>query len=174
MRRWNEYAQMLKLPGDQLRTRLGPALLSTTPIRRMAEAKSVEVPAKITGEAIRPGDWDGRNWASGFMLCVEAFHAEWFALGGWTRCMKLAGTGPDGRNSVSIRSACKIRPGKMLGRRAGFVATSAALVPGPGRRSRKPAVTRRNPKVGRKRSMRRVNLAKKIQEVLRVQAPETD
>lgn len=152
MRRWNEYAQMLKLPGDQLKDEdwVQPFLYNADP-KDVAEAKAWKVPAKITGETIRPGDWDGRSWASGFMLCVEAFHAEWFALGDVDpECMSLLGPAlmtELGFNPENPRA--KFDPEKCLADALGLLPTFAALYRELDAAGSRVPVTRAEPKVGR-------------------------
>jgi uncharacterized protein len=152
MRRWNEYAQMLSVPGNQIKEEdwVEPFLYTADP-KDVAEAKAWKVPAKITDETMRPGDWDGRGWASGFMLCVQTFREEWFALGEVDpECMSLLGPAlmtELGFNPENPRA--KFDPEKWLGDALGLLPTFAALYRELDAAGSRMPITRDEPKVGR-------------------------
>ncbi|MBL8513379.1 MAG: UPF0149 family protein [Betaproteobacteria bacterium] len=152
MRRWNEYARMLAVPGDQLKEEdwVEPYIYTADP-EDVAEAKAWKVPARIRDDSMRPGDWDGRGWASGFMLCVQSFREEWFALGEVDpECMTLLGPAlmmEAGFNPENPRA--KFEPEKWFGEVLGVMPAFAGMYRALDGAADRAPVTRAEPKVGR-------------------------
>lgn len=80
-RRWNEYAHALDMDPDKMGVDdLIEPFCYEGDSEQLALANAWKAPKKVTEETFRPGDWMGREWASGFVSVVHQYPDAWWEI----------------------------------------------------------------------------------------------